>query len=555
MAVLPIVARELRVAARRKSTYRFRMSVAVGALAVGGWIMLIPDLRTPQTLGIAMFTALSVVAFIESFLAGVITTSDSISEEKREGTLGLLFLTDLKGYDIVFGKLVATSLNAFYGMLAVFPIMAIPLLAGGVSGAEFGRVILAAINILFFSLAIGVFASAICREERAAGSVTIVTLVFFAGGIPVIGGFATNWENDPLMALFLVPSPGYSAFMAFDQFYQPATAAKENFFYESIITIQVMAWAFLLLACVIVPRSWQDKSERGSPLRRVLERMRYGTAVLRMSYRRHALSINPFYWLVSRDRMSMWLTWGLLVLAALVWIWGLIKFKRDFLSEPTYFLTAFTLHVVLKLWLAGDAGKRLGQDRRSGALELILSTPMSIQNIVNGQLLGLWKQFAGPAMVVLALDAIFLWAERQNNEWVAICVVGMITLVVDLIALAWVGMWTGLRSRHVNRAAAAAVMRIMVLPWLVWGGSMTLMAIISFRFGNSPRWMEEEFIIIFWAVVSVAIAAAFGFWSRTRLLTDFRTVATQRYDQKLRLVVPESSPVTPPVAPTLQPQP
>ena len=555
MAVLPIVARELRVAARRKSTYRFRMAVAVGALAVAGWIMLIPNLRTPQHLGMAMFTALSVVAFIESFLAGVITTSDSISEEKREGTLGLLFLTDLKGYDIVFGKLVATSLNAFYGMLAIFPIMAIPLLAGGVSGAEFGRVILAAMNILFFSLAIGVFASAICREERAAGSVTIITLIFFAAGFPVIGGFATNWENDPVMALFLIPSPGYTAFMAFDQFYQTATAAKQNYFYQSMATIQVCAWIFLLLACAIVPRSWQDKTERGSPVKRLLERLRYGTAALRASYRRHALDINPFFWLVSRDRMSMWLTWSLLVLAGLVWIWGLIRFKRDFLSEPTYVLTGFTLHVILKLWLAGDAGKRFGHDRKSGALELILSTPVPIRTILNGQLLGLWKQFAGPAMVVLLLDAVFLWAERQSNEWVLMCVIGMITLVVDLIALAWVGMWMGLRSRYANRAAGAAVMRVMVLPWLVWGGAMTLMAIVSFRFGNAFRWVEGEFLMVFWAVVSVAIAAAFGFWSRARLLNDFRTVATQRYDQKSSLLRPENSALATQMAPTLQPQP
>jgi hypothetical protein len=432
--------------------------------------------------------------------------------------------------------------------------MAIPLLAGGVSGAEFGRVILAAINILFFSLAIGVFASAACREERAAGSVTIVTLIFFAAGFPAIGGFVTDWANDPVMALFLIPSPGYSAFMAFDQIYQSATAAKENYFYQSIVTIHVCAWIFLLLACAIVPRSWQDKTERGSALRRWLDRLRYGTAAMRIFHRRQALALNPFYWLVSRDRMSMWLTWGLLVLTGLVWIWGLVKFKRDFLSEPTYFLTGFSLHVVLKLWLAGDAGKRFGHDRKSGALELVLSTPLSIRNIVSGQLLGLWKQFAGPAMVVLALDAIFLWAERQNNEWVLICVVGMITLVVDLLALAWVGMWMGLRSRYANRAAAASVMRVMVLPWLVWGGSMTLLAIVSFRFGNAPRWIQEEFFIVFWAIVSVAIAAAFGFWSRTRLLNDFRAVATQRYDQKLRLIVPEPASMAPPVAPTLQPQ-
>ena len=44
--------------------------------------------------------------------------------------MGLIFLTDLKGYDVVLGKLAATSLNGFYGLLAVFPLLAFPLLTG-----------------------------------------------------------------------------------------------------------------------------------------------------------------------------------------------------------------------------------------------------------------------------------------------------------------------------------------------------------------------------------------------------------------------------------------
>src|SRR5436190_11090789 len=105
MTFLPIVARELRVAARRRGTYWTRLGAALTALALGGWIMLMPGVRSPQMLGITLFVALSVVAYIYSLLAGIFTTADCLSEEKREGTLGLLFLTDLKGYDIVLGKL------------------------------------------------------------------------------------------------------------------------------------------------------------------------------------------------------------------------------------------------------------------------------------------------------------------------------------------------------------------------------------------------------------------------------------------------------------------
>ena len=83
-------------------------------------------------------------------------------------SLGLLFLTDLKGYDIVLGKLAATSLNTFYGMLAIFPVLAISLLVGGVSGGEFWRMVLVSVNNLLFSLAVGIVCSAISRDERKA---------------------------------------------------------------------------------------------------------------------------------------------------------------------------------------------------------------------------------------------------------------------------------------------------------------------------------------------------------------------------------------------------
>ena len=61
--------------------------------------------KSPRDTGLALFIALSAIAYIYSLRAGALSTADCVSEEKREGTLGLLFLTDLKSYDIVLGKL------------------------------------------------------------------------------------------------------------------------------------------------------------------------------------------------------------------------------------------------------------------------------------------------------------------------------------------------------------------------------------------------------------------------------------------------------------------
>src|SRR4051812_37342544 len=125
MIVLPIAERELRVAARRKATYRNRFWTVFAAGCIFGGIMLSfeANYTAPAQRGTTLFQSFSLLCFVYCLLIGARTTADCISEEKREGTLGLLFLTDLGGADVVFGKMVASALNAFYGLLAILPML------------------------------------------------------------------------------------------------------------------------------------------------------------------------------------------------------------------------------------------------------------------------------------------------------------------------------------------------------------------------------------------------------------------------------------------------
>src|SRR5689334_16931024 len=113
MTFLPVVSRELRVAARKRATYFARMGAVLAAILVGTFVAVAfrGMLGSPKDLGQALFVTLSILSFIYCIGTGLLSTSDCLSVEKREGTLGLLFLTDLKGYDVVMGKLVACSLN------------------------------------------------------------------------------------------------------------------------------------------------------------------------------------------------------------------------------------------------------------------------------------------------------------------------------------------------------------------------------------------------------------------------------------------------------------
>src|SRR5579859_5495214 len=179
MTFLPIVTRELRVASRRGGTYWQRAGAGLGVLLMGTWLYVVMENQSPKQLSAYLFGALTAGALFYSLLSGLRATADCLSEEKREGTLGLLFLTDLKGYDVILGKLSATSLNSIYGLLAMLPILALSLMLGGVTPGEFWRMALALANLLFFSLCAGIWVSPRSQSERNAVTGTGVLISSF----------------------------------------------------------------------------------------------------------------------------------------------------------------------------------------------------------------------------------------------------------------------------------------------------------------------------------------------------------------------------------------
>ena len=239
MTLLPIVERELRVAARSKITHRIRIYTALVGIIVT-CVFLTIESRTGSgfNLGSYLFMALGWLSFIFVCFSGIILTSDSVSEERREGTLGLLFLTDLRGYDVVLGKLMSSSLRSFYGLLAIFPVLALPLLMGGVTGADFWRMQLVLINGLFFSLALGMFVSSVNHDSQKALHTTFLLLTLVLVGFPLLDPFY-HWTS--MDRLFLASaSPGTIFAMTMSKKYKD--------FWSCLALSNALAWIFLALA-------------------------------------------------------------------------------------------------------------------------------------------------------------------------------------------------------------------------------------------------------------------------------------------------------------------
>src|SRR5262245_45295357 len=119
---LPIAERELRIASRAPRTYRGRLIACVIFGAITAWMFWFSSkIGSMATIAPQTFTFIGHMALLMCMFSANVT-ADALSSEKRNGTLGLLFLTDLKGRDIVFGKLASLGLVTFYGLVGIIPI-------------------------------------------------------------------------------------------------------------------------------------------------------------------------------------------------------------------------------------------------------------------------------------------------------------------------------------------------------------------------------------------------------------------------------------------------
>src|SRR6185295_19137769 len=184
---LPIAAREIRVAAHDRGIYRGRAIIAALALLASLWIadsVFHLSRQANSAAGLQIFYFQSWAAFFCA--AGAFTaTSDSISREKRDGTLGLLFLTHLKGRDVVLGKL-ASGLSLYVaGALATLPILTLPILLGGVRLTQSFYLLVNLLNTMLLSAAAGLFASSISVHKQRSGSIAVMIVLFFCALIPI----------------------------------------------------------------------------------------------------------------------------------------------------------------------------------------------------------------------------------------------------------------------------------------------------------------------------------------------------------------------------------
>ena len=533
MTFLPIVEHELRAASRRRGSYWLRAGYGLLAMVITLFVFL-AFLDDPfQRAGRHLFRALAWLSMPYSLLCGVIWTADCLSREKRDGTLGLLFLTDLKGYDVVLGKLVATSLSGFYGLLATFPILAVPLLLGGITSGQFWCELLVLANTFLFSLAVGILVSVLSRDARRAMAGTFGLILFFTAGVPAVAGlvlYLAPFSGSDMAWALQLPCPLYALYQTT---HMSLSSARLHDLLWSVLVTHGLTWLFLVLASVRVAGSWQEKPAEGWTRRwREWRRNRtFGNPAQRKRLRAQLLEVNAFYWLAARTRPRP-LYWRLLGMVAVVWWMLSRKFDSEWFNEAVYFSTAILLICSFKGWVVSEAGRHLGEQRKEGALEFVLSTPLTVKEILHGQWLALRRQFLGPLLAVVAVLIIFLVASLQRESFhenplnPVLWIGGILMLVADVVALCWAGMWAALTVKTPNRITGVTATRLLLAPWVLFFVVLIMANLLTMPSSPDFTWI---FYVGLWFGLGLLADLIFGIVAWRELRTKFRQLATQPF--------------------------
>jgi ABC-type transport system involved in multi-copper enzyme maturation permease subunit len=558
---LPVVERELRLAARKPSTFWLRViaaAVALGLATIVGLMRSIGGIGVSM-LGQIVFGVLTWGALLTALAAGLFLTSDCLSEEKREGTLGFLFLTDLRGYDIVGGKLLASSLRAFYALLALFPILAITLLMGGVTGAQFWKTAVALINALMFSLASGMLVSCFSRDAQKALSATILLLLLFNLGGPGVDALISAISNRGFIARASLASPAF--------LFTQAAGWSANY-WMALFATQAIAWLSLALTSVFLPRAWQQKTVKAVTNRGAYA-WKYGGPKRRERLRRKWLSIDPMIWVSCRER---WIGAGILVvvLLALVALASLLLANNrsvQYIWSSVGALFAFVFYI----WTASHASRFFFELRQSGLMELLLSTPLTEKEIVQGRWLAMRKIVGLPLLIFITVQGFGIALSQhaftamvgpgRTGPFVGMAitagVASVILIVANIAALCWFGMWMGMISKSGNIATLRTYLFVQVVPGIIISlGSTMLMIFVFARFAAGTNLMGpaitgKSFMPAAWfpiasTIVSTALGVAkdvgFILWSRNRLYNLIRVQAGNPIGQS-RVSIVKAPPV------------
>lgn len=523
--LLPVLERELRTAARRPLLWRMRLAAGIVStllLLLLIWFFSRFDVQASTgQVGAVVFHVVSGLCAIWALFVGAERTADSLGSERRDGTLGLLFLTDLSGWDVIMGKLFAAMVDAGFQLLAVVPVLVVPVLLGGVSPWQVAGLVVALGNSLFLSLSVGLLSSLLSRDPRQAvgiAALIILALVFIPWGL-----FAyLTQKDDPFRELevaWVVLASPTIPFLATASI--PSLPGGMGAWASAgAVGVQSsLALAILLISSRWVRVVWRDGSTSRVRIRWSSFRdwLRFGSARKRAEWRRRWLEVGAWEWLSLRELRKPRFAWLLFFALVGLELWQIAALgARDVIGAPSgVMLSLFRLLIVL--WVAGESVTTLALQRSLGAGELLVTTGLRPSDFLDGQDRALHAVLRWPTAGFLLLDlAAVLWIPQAGQNWDAVALgwwlhlTGLVLTPLHWHAVRWSATRHVLGGRKLNVAVGFGFSTGYLAPCvLAWGVFGTLAGLMTL--GDKLTWSEA---LTFTFVPSLVLVAAWSvFWA------------------------------------------
>jgi ABC-type transport system involved in multi-copper enzyme maturation permease subunit len=472
---------------------------------------------------------------------GVSMTADSLVEERRDGTLGLLFLTPLSRLDLLLGRLVSSSLTSVYGVIGLLPVAGLTMLYGGVTFGEFGRLALVLANTLFVSLAVGLFVSSVAADSRKAytSGIALLALIFLGPYLLVVLSHAMETGYGPEdLRLLMAVSPIYS--LVNSGCLIPWWGYDSELFSISMVFGHALAWGLVLGGAQLLKlsflRSSAAREKRSWNFLRRLNQSR-----LTESSRQHKalhykpITGEPYAWLMGRgiekkSRVELFLV-ALLIIGTIAYVQ-----YPSYIEFPAFLL--FFAAMFLSVWLLIEVVTRVVEERKTGSFELLLTSPLGVNGMLRGIDRGLWFQFGRGVigLLVVAVICVASLNDSQSREFISGfsvlfgSFVGMFLL--GLWASKWAGLWSAVRSRGTIRALVVPVLVIFVLPWLLTFLSGASIVFYRETFRLEQQGLEWHELRMVWLLAFVPLVLAYGLRSRDQFIRRTWSLASYGFDYR-----------------------
>lgn len=387
--------------------------------------------------------------------------------------------------------------------------MTIPLLLGGVSSIDILRAALLDLGALLLALTAGLRASSVCREWSRA-MVLAICLSFSVAfiylqlhtillwgrlhnlefGWAVITGARGAWSagSSGMMMVWSGQNIGWRGW-AGPRMPTPTMSLK-------VATVMFSVSVFVLLWMVIaaawrLKRNWQEEplSKRKQWWLQTFCTPRYWQKFFHRKMSR-TLDRNPIGWLQQYSWNARMAKWG----------WCLVLILYECLVVVG---ADWDNHMTLQVWpalgvvssMAFSAANSFGRERQTGAMELILVTPLRVKQIINGRLLGIWNQFL-PSLCVW----LIVWVILNDLRFDLVRVPFLVFFLGSFVSIAVIGLYFSMHRLHFMTAWLLTGLLGVLVPVLMamitqevvfkWGWQRT----IYFGYlpsGARPSWFHQ----------------------------------------------------------------